>query len=109
MTVEPSDPMNMANRLVNAIRQSCPGRYLMRWTGTKNPHGATIDGVEINWAQHGRLTDPMGNELGFYRRTAEFSGSNRDQHAMIVSTKTEVEVIAPDRSLCRPAEEGEIA
>lgn len=109
MSIEDGNLMKTANKLLKIIRQSCHGRYIMRWTGTKNPHGATISGIEIKWAQHGRLTGPNGIELGFYRRTVEFEGHSQDQHAMIVSTNNEVEVIAPDGSLCRTAEQGEIA
>ena len=90
-----------ATEIINAIRQGSKHDCIMRGKGSKIPRGATIDGIEVVWAQHGIISGPNGQQLGSYDRMEEFSGENKDRHALLVTTLTPVEVIAPDGTVCQ--------
>jgi len=100
-----NNPMDAAKCLVDQLRQSCQYEYSMQWLGTKIPRGATIGGIAVGCAQHGRITGVKGEELGYYVRTKEYDGPDQDEHAMLVSTTGAVEVIAPNGSVCNLGDE----
>lgn len=74
--------------------------YIMQWTGSKIPRGATIDGAPIAWSQRGFLYKKGGEQLGYYDRMEEFGGPNRDQHMMLITTDKPAIVVAPDGTVC---------
>lgn len=95
------DPMDQCKSLVDQIRNNSDNNCILRWVGSKIPRGATIGGVEVGWAQHGRIVGKGGEELGFYKRMQEWGGPAANQHAMLVTTRDDVAVIAPDGSVCK--------
>ena len=91
---------NVARQLVKEISAQAPKRVVMKWKGSKVSRGATIGGIEIAWTQHGRILGNDHRELGHYQRAVEFGGTNGDEHE-IVCAVDDVEVIAPDGTICR--------
>jgi hypothetical protein len=53
--------------------------YLITWKGTKIPNNIDLDGIRIEWMQHGVV---YGNHtmFGYYDRIVEFGGQSRDEH-----------------------------
>lgn len=80
--------------LLDHLRASHQRSYRLHWTGSKIPRGASIkmDGVDypITWTQHGQVTVNTGKALGYYERTEEWSGPNKNEHEMLISTDGEV-------------------
>lgn len=94
------DPMAKCDALIAGLRTGSNNNYFLRWCGSKDPRGATIGGVGVGWTQHGRIVGEGGEDLGFYERLKEFGGDAGDEHTMLVSTNSDVEVIAPDGIVC---------
>ncbi len=97
-----NDPMRAVQQILQQLRELCPCKHTMRWTGTKIPRGSTIGDVAVGWTQHGQITGVDGEHLGYYERTKEFGGPGQDEHEMLISTKEPIEVVAPDGSVCDP-------
>lgn len=69
--------------------------FLLAWEGGKTARGATLDGTEIGWMQHGRVVGVGGEELGSYERLEEFGGPSGESQLAAIMTDCEV-LIDPD-------------
>jgi len=87
------DYMQQAKFLTALLGDAQENAFRMEWEGSKIPRGATINGVEVGWTQHGRITGKAGEELGFYDRELECGGTNGKAQVMIV--KTEYKDVTP--------------
>lgn len=85
-----TDPMEMARGLVEQLAELQPIRYLLRWKGSKIPRGAKVGDVPIAWTQHGIVRGADGQTLGYYERTIEWGGPDRDEHEMVIRAKAQV-------------------
>jgi len=81
-----TDRMAQADYLRSLLGATKTNQFKMTWEGTKIPRGATINGIEIGWTQHGNVTGVGGEQLGQYERATEFGGATGEQHVMIIST-----------------------
>jgi hypothetical protein len=63
-------------------------RYVMKWRGSKVPHGAAIDKTAF-YTQHGVVTSVDGEIVGYYDRTIEWGGEAGDEHEIAIYTDSE--------------------
>lgn len=82
---------------LNRLRGAKRNAFRLHWTGSKIPRGALLDGSQITWTQHGVVSTEAQHNVGYYTRTEEWSGTNKDEHEMIIATNAEV-TVPPDRS-----------
>jgi len=91
---ERGDIPEAAKQLLTLLRASEKKSYRLHWTGSKIPRGAFVDGKPITWTQHGIVYvggSLDGSQVGYYTRVQEWSGDNKDEHEMIISTEGIVE------------------
>src|ERR1700733_13293533 len=75
-----------ARELIGGVAAKQPNHYLLSWTGTKVPRGASIDGIQIGWTQHGMVTGTEGEQWGYYERMMEFGGAEGRDQVIVIST-----------------------
>jgi hypothetical protein len=80
------DPMKQAQFLTKLLGSAKQNHFRMEWEGSKIPRGASINGVEIGWTQHGIVTGKNSEQLGYYEREVEFGGDSGSKHVMVIST-----------------------
>lgn len=90
-----SDRYQQAQALIYGIVETANFMYLIGWTGTKTPRGATINGDPIVSAHHGMVFCERAGQIGNYVRVEEFGGDNHDQHLMLIGLNEEAKVLAP--------------
>lgn len=100
-----ADGMTAVKKLVDILRMGSDYDCIMQWKGTEVPRGATIGGIEIGLIQHGMITGKNRERLGFYDSMREFAGPECDEHAILITTETPQEIIAPDSTVCDPGGE----
>ncbi len=71
------------NAIQGAQKEGCIA-FLIEWTGNKIPRGASINGVQIGWTQHGIVTGTKGEDLGLYERLVECGGPRGTEQKMLV-------------------------
>jgi hypothetical protein len=80
------DPMATAQALIGQMMATRENHFLLTWEGSKIPRGATVDGVQIGWTQHGLVTGAGGEQLGEYERITEFGGATGNTQVMLIGT-----------------------
>lgn len=69
--------------LINALKNTSEKKYKLNWKGSKIPRGAKVGNSFIDWTQNG-IVSAGGKNVGFYERTIEWGGANKDAHEMII-------------------------
>ena len=95
MTQKPNDIPAICYELLNRLRGAKRNAFRLHWTGSKIPRGALLDGSAITWTQHGVVSTEVQHNVGYYTRTEEWAGPNKDEHEMIIATNGEV-IVSPN-------------
>jgi len=97
---ERGDIPTAAKTLLTALRAMKKNSFRLTWKGSKIPRGAKINGSRITWTQHGCVYSESGEGevMGYYTRTKEWAGEDKDEHEMIISTDHTVEA-GPDQTV----------
>ena len=98
MPLEPDSP---ALPFLTECKQSQQFDYSISWIGSKIPRGASIDGIQIGWTQHGIITGVGGENLGFYDRVFEGGYHTVPAHVMTIRLDKESVVLDPKGEVCQ--------